>query len=77
MSKTVRKAIKGPDTLTGSPDHVRRIGRNQSTGGGLHPAWIAFIGHCRELDFGEISQLKVQDGLPVMAEETKRKIKFV
>ena len=36
----------------------------------LHPAWLAFIRHCRELGFGEISQLKIQDGLPVMAEET-------
>jgi hypothetical protein len=46
-------------------------------GGSLHPAWIAFIQHCRELGFGEISQLKIQDGLPVMAEETKRKVKFI
>lgn len=60
-----------------SPDQIRRIGRNLNSSGGLHPAWIAFIRHCRELGFGEISQLKVQDGLPVMAEETKRKIKFV
>jgi hypothetical protein len=45
--------------------------------GRLHPAWVAFIGHCRELGFGEISQLKIQDGLPVMAEETTKKIKFL
>jgi hypothetical protein len=43
----------------------------------LHPAWIAFIRHCRELNFGEISQLKIQDGIPVMAEETTKKVKFV
>jgi hypothetical protein len=43
----------------------------------LHPAWRAFIPHCRDLGFGEISQLKIQDGLPVMAEETKKKVKFV
>jgi len=43
----------------------------------LHPAWLAFIRHCRELGFGEISQLRIQDGLPVMAEETKRKVKFI
>jgi hypothetical protein len=42
----------------------------------LHPAWIAFIRHCQELGFGEISQLKIQDGLPVMAEEISKKIKF-
>jgi hypothetical protein len=43
----------------------------------LHPAWEAFIRHCRDLGFGEISQLKIQDGLPVMAEETKKKVKFI
>lgn len=44
---------------------------------GLHPAWIAFIRHCRDMDFGEISQLKIQDGIPVMAEETTKKVKFI
>ena len=43
----------------------------------LHPSWISFIRHCRELGFGEISQLKIQDGLPVMAEETTKKMKFI
>jgi len=43
----------------------------------LHPAWIAFIRHCRDLGFGEISQLKIQDGLPIMAEETTKKVKFI
>ena len=45
--------------------------------GRLHPAWVAFIRYCRELGCGEISQLKIQDGLPVMAEETKKKVKFI
>ena len=43
---------------------------------GLHPAWLAFIRHCQELGFGEISQLKIQNGVPVMAEETTKKVKF-
>lgn len=42
----------------------------------IHPAWMAFIRYCREMGFGEISQLKIQDGLPVMAEETTKKVKF-
>jgi hypothetical protein len=56
-----------------------RMDRRQSPPvvGSLHPAWTAFIRHCRELGFGEISQLKIQDGVPVMAEETTRKVKFV
>ena len=52
-------------------------GRHRSVeAGSLHPSWLAFIRHCQELGFGEISQLKIQDGLPVMAEETTKKVKF-
>ena len=63
------------------PEHVqgvkagRREGRPEVVG--LHPAWIALIRHCREIGFGEISQLKIQDGLPVMAEKTTKKVKFI
>lgn len=53
------------------------VKHNTAATGGLHPAWVAFIRHCQELGFGEISQLKIHDGLPVMAEEIKRKVKFV
>jgi hypothetical protein len=54
-----------------------RMNPNGSSSLALHPAWVAFIRHCRELGFGEISQLKIQNGLPVMAEETKKKVKFI
>lgn len=42
----------------------------------LHPAWRAFIRYCAELRHGEIGLLKIQDGLPVLAEETKKKVRF-
>ena len=42
----------------------------------LHPAWRAFVRYCIELQHGEIGLLKIQDGLPVLAEITKKKIKF-
>ena len=42
----------------------------------LHPAWRAFIHYCGELQHGEIELLKIQDGLPVLAEVVKKKIKF-
>jgi len=51
--------------------------QNRPVVAGLHPAWIAFIRHCRAMGFGEISQLKIQDGVPVMAEETTKKVKFI
>ncbi|HYH01065.1 MAG TPA: hypothetical protein VD837_18210 [Terriglobales bacterium] len=43
----------------------------------LHPAWMAFIRYCQTISFGEITTLKIQDGLPVMAEAVTKKIKFV
>ena len=41
-----------------------------------HPAWRAFVRFCEELRHGEIERLKIQDGLPVLAEVVKRKTKF-
>ena len=42
----------------------------------LHSAWQVFIRYCAEIQHGEIERLKIQDGLPVLAEVTTRKVKF-
>jgi hypothetical protein len=42
----------------------------------FHPAWLCLIRYCTELGHGEIEKLKIQDGLPMTAEVTTRKIKF-
>jgi hypothetical protein len=42
----------------------------------LHPAWAALIRHCQEMGFGEIERLKIQDGVPVMAERSIQRIKL-
>jgi len=42
----------------------------------LPPAWREFIQFCRDLRHGEIERLSIQDGVPVLAEVTTRKIKF-
>lgn len=42
----------------------------------LHPAWVALIRHCQEMGFGEIERLKIQDGVPVMAERSIQRIKL-
>jgi hypothetical protein len=42
----------------------------------LHPAWVALIRHCREMGFGEIERLKIQDGVPVMAEKSIQRLKL-
>jgi hypothetical protein len=44
--------------------------------GFLHPAWRRLIQYCADLEYGEIEKLKIQDGLPMAAEVTTKKIKF-
>jgi hypothetical protein len=51
--------------MTGSPRQVS-----------LHSAWLQFIRYCTELGHGEIEKLKIQDGLPMIAELAVKKIKF-
>jgi hypothetical protein len=42
----------------------------------LHPAWIRLMRYCAELGHGEIDKLRIQDGLPVMADIVWEKVKF-
>jgi len=42
----------------------------------LAPGWEKFIRHCQAIGHGELTKLKIQDGVPVAAEETTRKVKF-
>ena len=42
----------------------------------LAPAWREFIRYCHQLGHGEIERLSIQDGLPVLAELTRKKVKF-
>lgn len=44
--------------------------------GMLHPSWAAFIEFCTRLQHGEIERLTIQNGLPVLAEQTRKKVKF-
>ncbi len=38
--------------------------------------WRRFIDYCDDLGHGEIERLKIQDGVPVLAELTREKVKF-
>jgi hypothetical protein len=42
----------------------------------LSKQWLAFIDFCRHLGHGEIQVLKIQDGVPVLAEKVIEKMKF-
>ena len=62
--------LANPSTIPLRPA-VRQVANESS-----HPAWHAFIRYCAELQHGEIETLKIQDGLPVLAEVVRRKVKF-
>ena len=70
-------------------DHKERVmpmtenKEDQPTGEGLasgptllHPIWSCFIKYCEALGFGEIERLKIQNGLPMIAEEVRKKVNF-
>ncbi|MFC2168805.1 hypothetical protein ACFLRW_07455 [Acidobacteriota bacterium] len=42
----------------------------------VHANWFHFITLCERLEFGEIDNLKIQDGLPMFAEVVKKKFSF-
>jgi hypothetical protein len=49
---------------------------SDSTSVCVHPAWLRLMRYCADLGHGEIEKLKIQDGLPMAAEVTTRKVKF-
>lgn len=42
----------------------------------VHPAWQRLMQYCAELGHGEIENLKIQNGLPVIADVVREKVKF-
>lgn len=42
----------------------------------LPTQWRQFVRFCRDLKYGEIERLSIQDGVPVLAEVTTKKVKF-
>ena len=43
----------------------------------VHHSWYTFIKYCESMGYGEIEKLRIQDGLPLLAEEVKKKVKFL
>jgi hypothetical protein len=61
------------------PRLEERLGRSKAgtrPSADVHPAWLRLMHYCTELGHGEIEKLKIQDGLPMAAEVTTKKVKF-
>lgn len=57
----------------GATAHARANGlQSEST----QRNWAMFVRFCAELGHGEIEKLKIQDGVPVLAECITRKVRF-
>ena len=63
MSEDRRQIVAMPPLQSGARDR-------------LPAAWLEFIRYCRDLRYGEVERLIIQDGVPVMAEMVTKKIKF-
>lgn len=42
----------------------------------VHPCWLAMIRFCKEMGYGEISCVKIHEGLPISAEVVIKKIRW-
>ena len=43
----------------------------------IHPAWLKLIELCRVMGFGELERVKIQDGVPTVAEVVKERVKLL
>lgn len=43
---------------------------------GIAEPWARLIKFCQQLGHGEIEKLKIQDGVPVIADLVREKVKF-
>lgn len=66
MAEFVRTNL---DAVVGDRMHAVHVGR-------VHPAWARLMEYCAELGHGEIEKLKIQDGVPVIADVVREKVKF-
>lgn len=55
---------------------LRQPNNDSGTSRSMHPTWVAFVRYCEKLRHGDIERLRIQDGLPVLAEVTTKKVKF-
>ena len=66
MAEIARPSL---DAIVGSRMQTPRSPR-------VHPAWARLMEYCAQLRHGEIEKLKIQDGVPVIADVVREKVKF-
>lgn len=61
--------------MNAAEHHPDGLSRNNHAPG-AHSQWQAFIRFCQQLGHGEIHELKIQNGVPVLAETVIKKARF-
>jgi hypothetical protein len=65
--------VTGRTSLEPTPLHQIATARGNAN---VHPAWARLMQYCAELGHGEIEKLKIQNGVPVIADVVREKVKF-
>lgn len=68
MKNRVNSPIKN-QKITKSPGRFTRLD--------VHPSWATLIQYCKELKYGELTCIQIQDGLPASVEYVKKKLKLL
>ncbi len=71
--KTFRRQVPGE---SGTVMHETKNERDGKLVPGIPEPWARLIQFCQELGHGEIEKLKIQDGVPVIADVVREKVKF-
>lgn len=56
--------------------HEKKNERNGKVVQMISEEWARLIQFCQKLGHGEIEKLKIQDGVPVIADVVREKVKF-
>jgi len=62
--------------LDNPPTRIDSKPDRQAAEEALHPAWRELRKLCESMGYGEIERLKIHDGVPVLAEITRQKVKL-
>lgn len=56
--------------------HETKNERSDKLVQGIPEPWARLIRFCQQLGHGELERLKIQDGMPVIADVVREKVKF-
>ena len=71
-----RPYIDSKASLVTNQDPAIANGKDDRWLQALPPGWRQFVELCRQLRYGELERVAIQDGVPVMVELTRQKVRL-